>query len=136
MLLTTSRYHAVQLLREATADHGLVPIGITVGPPNWLSYELAANLGPLAPHGLRHLDGDAFEQAYLRRLDAFGVEAIERMIASVVDAYLASGAVLLCYENVERGEVCHRRMFASWYEQQTGREVPELAAAQLTIPTT
>jgi rubrerythrin len=38
--------------------------------------------------------------------------------------------VLLCYENVVKGERCHRRMFAAWWEKRTGEEVPELAPAQ------
>jgi hypothetical protein len=135
MQLATSRYHAGDLVKQATAEQGLIPIGITVGPARYLPYELAANLMPLAPFGLMKLPPDKFEPAYLGRLDTFGVEAIERMIASVVDAYMASGAVLLCFEKVLEGEVCHRRMFASWWERQTGDDVPELTPAQITLPT-
>lgn len=43
--------------------------------------------------------------------------------------------VLLCYENVHRGEVCHRRMAAEWIEQRSGLVVPEVEPAQLSLDT-
>ena len=35
--------------------------------------------------------------------------------------------VLLCFEALKKpGESCHRRMFAEWYEDKTGRAILEL----------
>jgi hypothetical protein len=134
MDLVTSRYHAADLIHRAIEERGLVPIGITVGAARYLKYELAANLGALAPFGLMKLEPrEAFDQAYRQRLDSFGVDAIRAMIASVVDAYRAKGAVLLCFENVHKGEHCHRRVLAEWWERDTSEPMPELAAAQLRL---
>jgi hypothetical protein len=38
--------------------------------------------------------------------------------------------VLLCFENVLAGESCHRRMFAEWWKDKSGQEVPELDPAR------
>ena len=120
--IATSRYHATDLVLAS----GLLPIGITVGAARGLRYEIAGNVGMLAPYGLRDLDGEAFELAYKDRLDHFGAPAIAAVLAAFVAAYQAPGVVLLCYENVLAGEDCHRRTFAEWWEEQTGKPVPEL----------
>jgi hypothetical protein len=133
MDLFTSRYHS-PLVPQAIDEHDLVAIGITVGPPRFLKYELAATLGALAPHGgLMQLEGDEFDEAYRQRLDGFGATAITSSIVSVVNTYRASGAILLCYEKVELGEHCHRRVLAEWWERETGQVVPELSPAQLSL---
>jgi hypothetical protein len=136
MQIATSRYHAGALVKQAIAEQGFVPIGITVGAARYLSYELAANLGALAPYGgLMKLEGAEFDQAYEQRLDRFGPAAIERMLSAVVDAYNAKGALLLCFEKVDQGEECHRRVFSAWWERHTGQQVPELTPAQATLLT-
>jgi hypothetical protein len=124
MQLATSRYHAADLIAES----GLVPLGITVGAARWLAYELAGNVGMLAPFGIRDLEGDEFDRAYVERLERFGAEAIELVLRSFVNAYGARGCVLLCFEKVLEGEACHRRTFAAWWEAATGQAVPELGA--------
>ena len=104
----------------------MLPIGITVGAARGVRYELAGNVGMLAPYGLRELEGEVFELAYRERLDHFGAPAIAGVLAAFVAAYQAPGLVLLCFENVLAGEACHRRTFAEWWEEQTGQLVPEL----------
>jgi hypothetical protein len=137
LVLATSRYQAADLIERSV----LLPVGITVGSARWLRYELAANVGMLAPFGehdgvpLRKIGDDAvFEQAYRARLERFGVDAIGAVLAALVAAYDAPGAVLLCFENVHAGESCHRRMFATWWEKQTGVAVPELEPPQQALP--
>ncbi len=127
--LATSRYHSGDLVRES----GLLPIGTTVGAARGLRYELAGNVGMLAPYGLRELEGDQFDSAYRERLDHFGVPAIADILDAFVAAHAARGAVLLCFENVIAGEACHRRVFARWWEEKTGVAVPELEPAQPRI---
>jgi hypothetical protein len=123
--LATSRYHADELIRES----GLLPIGITVGAARGLRYELAGNVGMLAPHGLRELEGTRFDAAYRERLDRFGPGAVAGVLNAYLAAHRAPGAVLLCFENVLAGETCHRRTFAAWWKEQTGVAVPELEPA-------
>jgi hypothetical protein len=127
--LATSRYHANELIQVS----GLLPIGITVGAARRLRYELAGNIGMLAPHGLRELEGEAFEFAYRERLEHFGVTAIADVLSAFVAAYQAPGAVLLCFEDVLAGEACHRRTFAAWWQARTGIDVPELEPAQVLL---
>ena len=130
MEIATSRYHAGELIAES----GLLPIGITVGAARWLPYELAGNIGMLAPHGLRHLtEPEQFEIAYRARLDRFGCAAIASVLAAFIAAHDANGVVLLCFEDVFAGEACHRRTFAAWWQEQTGQVVRELAPAQVAI---
>jgi hypothetical protein len=125
--LATSRFHAPELI----AASGLVAVGIVVSPPRWpLPYELAGNLTPLAPVGLREIeDRGEFERRYVERLERFGVERARTILRGFADAYEAPGCVLLCFEDLAKpGEWCHRRVFAAWWEEQTGQPVQELDA--------
>jgi hypothetical protein len=83
----------------------------------------------LAPWGLRGIpDEDEFARGYRARLDAIGLEALTRRFAEISEAHDEHGLVLLCFEPA--GAFCHRRVFADWYEEQTGRHVPELTEGQ------
>lgn len=132
MRIATSRYSAVAEIEES----GLLPIGVTVGPPRWLRYELAGNVGMLAPFGdvdgvpLRKVDDvDVFAAAYRQRLERFGVGAIRRLLEAFAAGHGAEGVALLCYEDVVgKGLPCHRRVFADWWQERTGEEVVELEA--------
>ena len=68
-------------------------------------------------------DAEVYEREYLRQLEEAGVEEIraqlERKVAGANDT-----VILLCHE--EPGEFCHRRLFARWWREQTGQEIPEL----------
>ncbi len=129
--IATSRFWSHQLIRES----GLVPVGHTVGAPKFGMPE-AGNLGVLAPHGIdRTLTERRFRRLYVERLERFGVEKIAGLLRAVADAYDAPGVVLLCFEDLTQpGQWCHRRIFADWWEKQTGQPVPELAPAQAAIP--
>jgi hypothetical protein len=123
IVLHTARYRAVERIHES----GWLPVGISVGVPS-VPYELGGVIGPLAPHGLRHLEErETFEQAYRQRLDSFGVDAIAQLFTAFVTAFGASGLVLLCFEDLGKpGSWCHRRTFAAFWEERTGVQVPEL----------
>ncbi len=132
MKLATSRYGAPELIAES----GLAPVGITVSLPRWrLGYELAGTLGPLAPNELLDLDDRAvFEARYRERLDRFGVGCTRTVLVAFAEAFDAPGCVLLCFERP--GEFCHRRIFAVWWEEQTGEIVPELDPVQYSFAMT
>lgn len=128
MNLSTSRYQAKDLILES----GAIAVGITAYPPRWpVGYpvlrrsELAPSQGLLAMARAKTIAPEDFEREYLAQLDAIGVDGIRQILEEV-----GGDMVLLCYENVVKGERCHRRMFAAWWEKQTGEEVPELAPAQ------
>jgi hypothetical protein len=68
-------------------------------------------------------DEEVYEREYLLQLEDAGVEKIsaqlERKVAGANDA-----VILLCHE--APGEFCHRHLFARWWREQTGQEIPEL----------
>lgn len=124
--LSTSRYPC-----KSIDEASMIPVGITVGNPRFkLAYKLVAIVKELAPVGLKDVGSDEeFERLYRVRLDSFGLAYFQRRLSELVAA--SSGKthiVLLCYEDLAKpGEVCHRRMFASWWQEKTGIEVPELS---------
>lgn len=77
------------------------------------------------------LDGDEFDRAYTARLDEMGVEAIRDLLGDLSGEAGGKPLVLLCHENVLKGEACHRRTFAEWWHGKTGEEVPELERGML-----
>ncbi|MNE84045.1 hypothetical protein D3C80_1809130 [compost metagenome] len=53
-------------------------------------------------------------------------EVLDKLDAREVYEELGENAVLLCWENVFKGEFCHRRIVAEWFERELGIIVPEL----------
>jgi len=125
LTFATSRYFG----RQKVFDSGLAPVRTTTGAPRFaLGYELAGNVGMLAPYGLRSIEDEAeFEAAYRARLDGFGVEKIRTALEDVARSAGTAGVVLLCFEDLEDPtQSCHRTIFAAWWGEQTGEDVPEL----------
>ena len=123
MLIATSRYQA----RELIVASSLAPVRITVGYPRFrLGYELAGSYAGLAPHGLlgKGLNEADFTRLYRLRLDEIGPETIQDELCRLAGG--RPGVVVLCFEDVIAGEGCHRRDFATWWEERTGNEVAEL----------
>lgn len=125
MRIATSRYWNTGAIEAS----GLAPVGTTVGPPRFpLKYELAASVGMLTPYGLRQIESRSeFEPLYRARLAGFGVDRIARLLEAIATAADAPGVVLLCFEDLtKQGLWCHRSIFASWWQENTGQEVCEL----------
>jgi rubrerythrin len=82
----------------------------------------------LAPAGwmLGIKSDERFEKLYVAQLERLGVERISDLLQAISDEEGGKDLALLCYEDVHAREVCHRRMFARWWTEQTGQEVPEL----------
>jgi hypothetical protein len=111
---------------------GRLPIGITRRLPRWkLPYALAATVMEAAPTAAQlKISGDAeFTRSYRARLDEFGVGHFRRVFSEIARKHDKLSLALLCYEDLTKpGEFCHRRVFAQWWQEQTGQEVPELQA--------
>jgi hypothetical protein len=125
--IATSRYQAHALIIES----GLAPVRTTLYHPRFpLRYELAGKLDALAPRrSIFRLEGVEFERAYRRQLDHQRMNPIPGLrfqMAAIAKKADAPGVVLLCFEDVLAGEECHRRIFASWWWEQTGQRIPEL----------
>jgi len=73
------------------------------------------------------LPTDVFEEIYRARLDDLGVDAIRALLQRCCDDAGNDRPLLLCFENLdEPGKSCHRRMFATWWTENTSEAVPEL----------
>lgn len=71
------------------------------------------------------LDPDEWSARYLAGLDE-QVDAIDERLRELAVEHDGRPLVLCCFERVERGQRCHRRDFARWFEQRTAQPVPEL----------
>jgi hypothetical protein len=126
--LFTSRFGAKRLILAS----GAAPIRISLGYPRWpLGYTLAGACPLLAPFGaMLKMDQELYTRVYRDRLDRLGVATIAAALQELSDQNEGRGLVLLCFENLAKpGQWCHRRLFAAWFEAQTGLPVPELAEA-------
>jgi len=107
----------------------VVPVGISRGVPRWrtpYSYRLLRLLAP-SRKTFALEDLEEYEASYLAGLDEIAPERIATEFHRISQEHGGRPLALLCFENVLKGEKCHRRTFAAWLEERTGQEVPELA---------
>ncbi|MFU8849484.1 hypothetical protein ACNAW0_00595 [Micromonospora sp. SL1-18] len=124
MQLFTNRYQRFR------PDQG-APVRTTVGKPRFqLPYDVAGFARLLAPtYGMLRMQEGPYRLIYLERLEAAGVDLISEQLAEIADAAGSDRLVLLCFCDLNvppPDNWCHRRMFAAWWEDQTGNEVREL----------
>jgi hypothetical protein len=129
LTLATSRYHN-PALREP--DCWWVPIGITAGRPRWpLGYKIVANLAELAPTRAMladyKVDGwPEFSRRMNAQLDALDLDALVVRLRRLIAENGDRGLVLLCFEDVNAGQLCHRRIVAEFLERRLDVACPEL----------
>jgi hypothetical protein len=105
-----------------------VPCCITLGEPKfWGRRPPLVDLRVLAPWGVFDAPLDEGRRLYRQRLDA-RADRIVAALARIAAEHPGEQLVLLCFEDVNAGEVCHRRWFAEWFEQRYGVVVPEVGA--------
>lgn len=122
--VATARYFD----KDVIAESGLTPVGSTVGVPKFSpGYLIAAHLSPFAPFGIfgKGVPEDEFRDLYFERLNSFGPRKLSNLLDTIAHTFESKGVVLLCYCKLEEG-FCHRRMFAEWWEEETGDQVVEL----------
>lgn len=119
MQISTSRYRNSRAISASTA----VPVRTSIGAPETpYIYQAVLELAP--NRSWLNLTFDRYEPLYIARLEKLGVEPIHTLLLEVGQG---RDVVLLCYENLMvPGTWCHRRIFAAWWEGQTGHPVPEL----------
>ncbi|MFI6290077.1 hypothetical protein ACIBEJ_00745 [Nonomuraea sp. NPDC050790] len=117
-----------------------LPVRTTVGLPRFaLAYQLAGHAKLITPR--REFLGrprDAYTLLYRRHLDAIGVGAIHAELTGIAATHEPGRPlVLLCFDRFDKltppDDWCHRTLFADWWKQHVGDDVPELGA-QPTIP--
>ncbi|WP_245726947.1 hypothetical protein [Streptomyces longwoodensis] len=115
------------------------PIRTTAGAPRFaLGYQLAGHARLITPTRqllAQNLPRDAYEFHYRRLLNGQGIDRIYTELAGLAARAGADRLVLLCFDRLNKPENwCHRTMFAAWYLENTGEEVPELGALPPTTP--
>lgn len=128
--LYTARY------QEFRPEWG-VPVRTSIGKPKMsLDYTITDDIGLLMPFGLLG-DGrsrEDFERGYIARLDRAGRHKLQAIFRTISEKHDRKALVLLCYEDLRRGQWCHRRMFAEWWWQVAGSEVVELLGPERRRP--
>jgi hypothetical protein len=112
-----------------------VPVRSTVGYPRFWRHGPLWHATEITPYGVfgKGLDNDTARAAYRRRLDRHA-GAILASLGEITRTHRGQRVVVLCFEDVHAGQVCHRRWFAEWFEEHYGIAVAELPAAQAQLP--
>ena len=113
----------------------VIPVGISRGVPRGTMakrlpyrYKRLLDLAPprdLFEHWIAGtIDPDEYTRVYRSHLDSLGSEEVISQLEKKNADNGGKPLVLLCW--CLPGEFCHRRVWAGWYPQKTGREIPEL----------
>lgn len=120
MKIYTNRY------RDFTPSQG-IPVRITYGSPRWrLPYTIAASAKTVTP-GRWFMEGtdEEFTERYRAMLESHGGARIRTELETISQLNGGKDIVLLCFDDVSKG-LCHRTIFAQWWQEKTGEEVKEL----------
>ena len=102
----------------------------SIGSPRFLKCDCNASF--IAPEqDWLDLTEASYRRKYIAKLNKFGVAQFKSEFAEIQKSAGKREIVLLCYESlspekVAEGQFCHRRIFADWWEQQTGEKVEEV----------
>ena len=121
LTLLTNRFQAYQ------PGQG-TPVRITRGAPRWrLPYTLEHQVAQLAPAATYFNEPrPVFEAGYRADLDRLGAPRIAELLHAITAQTGDHRLVLLCFEDLSKGDWCHRRTFAQWWQDTTGDAVREL----------
>lgn len=107
------------------------PVRASMGKPKYpLRYELFSDMWEFTPRGfyLRR-PYDQYREAMYAQLDRYGVEHIRNVLEGI-SCQWGRTPVLLCFEQLDRKDWCHRTMLREWWAEKTGELVPELGATR------
>lgn len=123
--LFTAHYRAEKILTNKSGD--VVPLWASFRKPIVeLSYRWVRAPESLLPESWMLFEWPYLCHSYWRRLDELGVEKIAGELAKISEEHGALPLVLVDYEDLQRGDRSHRIIFSRWWEEKTGRPVPEL----------
>jgi hypothetical protein len=130
--IVTARYHD----RIEIVAQGFTPVRTSVGSPKFVGPAATAwpRCAPIVPFNLLDVDFPEFERRYKARLDRHGPEAIREQLTAIWRRHGERPLALLCFEDLTKGQRCHRRLFAAWWHEQTGDGIPELEPPQGRLP--
>lgn len=106
-----------------------VPIQTSIGNPKFWRGPSLTQAKVFYPYVTfkKHTEKTMAEKSviYQNSLDKYSSQ-IETMLDSFTVIAGGKPLVLMCYEDVLAGEVCHRRWLAEWFKTRYDLEVPEL----------
>ena len=126
--LYTSRYMAQDVLSSGV----VVPMRISMIAPERffpLGYEIAGEARSLMPERPMQGEWRSFSPAFWRKLDRIGPEKIADELTAISAEHDGRALALLCFEDLQKGQRCHRAIVSAWIESETGIAVPELTDA-------
>lgn len=120
------------------SDLDALKVGISRGVPRGKQakrlpyrYKRLTNLAPPSELFERwkagRVDPEEYARVYRAHLDSLGLEEVIGQLEKKSAENGEKPLVLLCWCPPEK--FCHRRIWAEWYLEKTGREVPELSVA-------
>lgn len=128
-----------------------VPVRISGGIPKYPLPWLDPNrkVWVLTPR-YSYLNGsdEVFEREFLRQCSMAGVKKILNQLEEIEEKVGGGRLVLLCFEKLDakthrpradldqmqnEALICHRRLFAKWWMEQTGELIPELGG-RVVVP--
>lgn len=122
MRIFTSRYQNKQL-----ADFPALKVGISIGAPRFKIAYPVIRLKELMPrYPMMKLHGDEFKLVYLAYLQSLTAARVIALLEQTSRANGDADLVLLCFEDVNAGQLCHRRYLAEFLVHHLGIEIPEL----------
>jgi hypothetical protein len=109
-----------------------IAVRTSIGHPRfWKGPQLALAPSIYPTRPMLVLPIDRYEQQYRQILNSHGFDHIRAELERIVRVRPDEEPtlVLMCFEKLSKpGAWCHRRMFAQWWLEQTGEEVPELGS--------
>lgn len=106
-----------------------IPIQTSIGNPKFWRCNPLTQAKVFYPYATfkKHADKSMAQksQIYQKSLDVYASQ-IEKMLDNFTAIYGDKPLVLMCYEDVQAGEICHRRWLAEWFKTRYNIDVPEL----------
>lgn len=121
--LYTTRFLATDVLMSGVVE----PVRVSMFPPKMdLPYEIEHTAWDLRPIKSMMGSWPQFSGEYLEKLDKDGITLIADRLDKIAGNSENKPLALLCYEDLTRGQGCHRHIFGVWWEEKTGDVVYEL----------
>lgn len=117
-MIKTSYFNNIRNLEKTNTAFA----SIAIGKPKYdIGVELV-HIYELKPYGIfGEQNKKIYKWRYFAKLDKLGVEKIAEALKKAQGE--AENLVLLCFEKDNSG--CHRKMFAEWWQKNTGQEIKE-----------
>ncbi len=117
MKIYTSYYGNMRKL----AKSDIVPVGISIGVPNFFKGNTMKYLAPR--RDMLNMKKEKYIPEYLKILENVSIDKIREDVGMISKIHGGKDIALLCFE--KSGDFCHRRLFAEWLKEKTGYEIEE-----------